>query len=51
MSNEGGNKRFCCIGFTLERAFTQRGFPEVEKGDPNNMNGVELVTLVELLNI
>lgn len=43
----GGNKRLA--GFTLERAFAQRGSLEVEKKDPKNSNRVEPLILMELL--
>lgn len=39
------------IGLTLERVFDQRAYLEVEKADSKNINGVKLVTLVELLNV
>lgn len=50
MSDGGGNKRFYHISFTSERAFAHRGCFVVEKGDLKNINGVKLITLVELSN-
>lgn len=42
-----GKQKTGCVGFPLERAFPHRSCLEVEKGDPKNINGVELTILAE----